>query len=193
MIFPLPWVNNIFQNNSMDVLKSNKYGVLSIGKYKIKFAITKDNQYVFSERDICLFIGGRGGKNFKSLSAKNLQQFISPNLKSKLQNRLQYCNQNNKTAIYGYDISTVIEICNVRLRGPHNAAYLRAKSFQESLSIIGLTAIANEIAKNSITSVSKKLTTLDQEPDILTVKDIFNRIHQIIFGTHIPTHAMNNG
>ena len=129
----------------MAIFKAKYNGILKVGRYKIKVAILESNLYVFSERDISLFIGGRGGKNISCLSSKNIQKLISPDLKFRLENRIQYRNQNSNTIIHGYDSATVLDICKVRLQGPHNAAFNRAKIFFESLLNIGLTAIINEV------------------------------------------------
>lgn len=171
----------------MTVLRAKQNSILTFGKYKIKFAILENSQYVFSERDISLFIGGRGGKNFKCLSASNIQKYISPKLKEKLINRIQYCNQNSNTVIHGYDAATVIDICKVRLSGPHNAAYNRAKTFYDSLSMIGLTALVNEVLRSPlpvIHKISLPVKTIPETfkniPITLNKSEIIYRIREIL-------------
>lgn len=149
----------------MKVLKAKDNSNFKFGKYSIKVAILENNTYVLSERDVSLFIGGRGGSSFKrkakdvlaskhiSLSAPNLKEFINPNLEQKLSNRIKYFNSNKNTVIYGYDASTVTEICWVWLQAKEagvllksqEKTYQRANTFFRALSTIGLINLIKEV------------------------------------------------
>lgn len=156
----------------MKVLKAKNIGHFNFGKYVVKVAILEDNSFVVCERDISLFIGGRSGSaykrkskdnsNFKHvcLSAPNLKQFINPQLEEKLSNRIKYSNPNRNSVIYGYEASTVTEICWVwqkakeagLLLKSQEQTYQRVNSFFRSLSTIGIISLIKEMSSLPINS-----------------------------------------
>jgi len=149
----------------MKVIKAKYNGNFKFGTHTVKVAVLENNSYVLSERDVSLFIGGRGGSSFKrkikdaslgkhiSLSAPNLKEFITPTLEQKLSKRIKYFNSNKNTVIYGYDTSTVTEICWVWLRAKEagvllksqEKTYQRANTFFRALSTIGLINLIKEV------------------------------------------------
>lgn len=149
----------------MTVLGTKYSSNLKFGKYLLKVAILENNTYVLSERDVSLFLGGRGGSSFKrktknilackhiSLSAPNLKKFINPTLEQKLSNRIKYYHNNKKSVIYGYEASTVIEMCWVwveakeagKLLKSQEKTYQRAQTFIRALSTIGIVALIKEV------------------------------------------------
>lgn len=150
----------------MKALKAKYDSNFKFGKYSVKVAILENDTYVLSERDISLFIGSRGGSSFNrkakevkntkhiSLSAPNLKEFITPTLEQKLSNRIKYFNRNKNTLIYGYDATTVTEICWVWLRAKESGkllksqekTYQRANAFFRALSTIGIINLIKEVA-----------------------------------------------
>lgn len=157
----------------MTVLKANYNSHLKFGKYLIKVAILENNNYVLSERDVSLFLGGRGGCSFKrkiknvfackhtSLSAINLKKFINPTLEQKLSNRIKYYHNNKKTIVYGYEAGTVIEMCWVWLQAKEagellksqEKTYQRAQTFIRALSTIGIVALIKNVTSSDTPSI----------------------------------------
>ncbi len=155
----------------MKVLKAKSSGNFKFGKYIVKVFVLENGDYVLSERDISLFIGGRGGSSFNrkakdthhsqhiSLSAPNLKEFIPPTLEQKLSNRIKYFNRNKNTLIYGYEAATVTEICWVWLRAKESGkllksqekTYQRANAFFRALSTIGIINLIKEVTTPAIT------------------------------------------
>ncbi len=156
----------------MKILKAKYNSSFKFGKYCVKVAILENNTYVLSERDVSLFIGGRGGSSFNrkakntnynqhiSLSASNLKEFIDPTLEKKLSNRIKYFNKNKNTLVYGYDATTVTEICWVWLRAKESGkllkcqekTYQRVNAFFRALSTIGIINLIKEVAIPATTS-----------------------------------------
>lgn len=161
----------------MKVLKAKSSGSFKFGKYIIKVAILENGNYVLSERDISLFIGGRGGSSYQrkakkttsskhiSLSAPNLKEFITPVLEQNLSNRIKYYSKNKNTLIYGYQVQTVTEICWVWLRAKESGkllksqekTYQRANAFFRALSTIGITNLIKEVTLPPIPSLDPTL------------------------------------
>ena len=157
----------------MKVLKAKYNSNFKFGKYLVKVAVLENDSYVLSERDVSLFIGGRGGSSFKrkikdaslgkhiSLSAPNLKEFITPTLEQKLSNRIKYFNKNKNTVIYGYEVDTVTDICWVWLRAKESGkllksqelTYQKANAFFRALSTIGLINLIKEVTLSN-TSVA---------------------------------------
>ena len=133
----------------MTLIRAKYENKIFFGKYCLKFAILENNQYVISERDIALFIGGRGGKRWTSLGAKNLQKHINSELKTKIQQKIAYLKKQKNTIMYGYDVSTVIKICQVWFRvygagellASQKSTYEKAKCFYNSVAEIGIVAL----------------------------------------------------
>lgn len=189
----------------MKVLKAKYNGNFKFGKYTVKVAVLENGSYVLSERDVSLFIGGRGGSSFKrkikdaslgkhiSLSAPNIKKFITPTLEQKLSKRIKYSNNNKNTVIYGYDASTVTEIYWVWLLAKEagvllksqEKTYQRANTFFRALSTIGLINLIKEVTLSN-TSVAPNFW------QYLKIKylSLFTNLHKIYF-LYLRTHFEN--
>lgn len=145
----------------MELVATHK-GHIDIGSVSLECAVLNNGKRVFSERAVSKILGSRGGRHWVRkkqndtdgmpayLSAKNLQGFISPELREKIQNYIPY-KAGNKIG-FGIDATVLPQICEVFLKARDAKAILpsqehiveQADILIRSFAKVGIVALIDE-------------------------------------------------
>lgn len=133
------WEKQEERLGTTNILRAKKYvGTLDLGGYKISCAVLDNGQRVLVERSMANALGTKGsGAYWQSkrasmhaqkgallpeyISARYLRPFVSPELKTKLENPLSYINQNG-TLTMGVEATILPDICDVWITAKEKGA-----------------------------------------------------------------------
>ncbi len=147
--------------------RAKKYvGKLDLGGYQISCAVLDDGRRVLVERSMADAMGIKGGgaywkrkKRGKSggmlpqyVSAKYLSNYVSSELKEKLEQAITYINQNNRLTT-GVDATVLPDICDVWITARENGALNeqqiltadRAYMLMKGFATVGIIALIDEV------------------------------------------------
>jgi len=154
---------------SKEALKAIRIGRLNLGGYKISCAVLEDYSRVLVERSMANALGKRGGGAYwqrkkkasdvqngalfpEYVSAKYIQEFMSKELRQKLENPINYINLRAKL-ITGVDATVLPDICDLwitaRDKGALNESQIetanRAYVLMRGFANVGIIALIDEV------------------------------------------------
>jgi len=154
---------------SKEVLKAIRTGRLNLGGYKISCAVLEDYSRVLVERSMAIALGKRGGGAYwqrkkkasdvqngalfpEYVSAKYIQEFMSKELRQKLENPINYINLRAKFTT-GVDATVLPDICDLwitaRDKGALNEGQIetanRAYVLMKGFANVGIIALIDEV------------------------------------------------
>ena len=124
------WEKQEERLGTTDILRAKKYVcTLDLGGYKISCAVLDNGQRILVERSMATALGTKGSGAYwqnkrasihaqkgallpEYISARYLRPFVSPELKAKLENPINYINQNGRLTM-GVEASALPDICDV--------------------------------------------------------------------------------
>jgi len=163
------WDREDEQRGMGDIPKAKKYvGKLNLGGYHISCAVLNNGKRVLVERSMANALSRRGGGAYwqrkkkisdvqngallpEYVSARYLENYVSPELKEKLKAPIIYINQNNRLTT-GVEATVLPDICDVWITAKEKGALTkeqettaeRAYVLMKGFATVGIIALVDE-------------------------------------------------
>jgi hypothetical protein len=155
------------EQNKIGIPRARKFvGKLDLGGYQISCAVLDTGKRVLVERSMANALGRKGAGSYwqrkkkskegtllpEYISARYLEDFVSSELKEKLEQPITYINQNNRLTT-GVDATVLPDICDVWITAKEKGALNeeqaktaeRAYVLMKGFATVGIIALVDEV------------------------------------------------